>query len=152
MKKWLLLSIFIHTIFLSFFYVKSELPQNEKLKTEQQVEFINNNPKVIEIDNNSTKLNNKVINYYWGLGFTANFDEVEYLGTKVNAYTIIYFDSGYCGENSGLILGDKVYLVNGELISETNDIKGDEPKKLLLTLERNGRTIVIQTDRCKIWY
>lgn len=154
MKKYLLLSVFIHALALSFFYVKYKSPKIEKEIEKEIVTGFQSDPLPIEINTEADELVKKNKDqYYWGLGLAADFGDVDYLGYKANSIHITKIYPGYCGENSGIMIGDNVYMINGELYNEqTNDIKGNEPKKLILTLDRNGRTIVLQTERCKIWY
>lgn len=91
-------------------------------------------------------------NFYWGLGFTSAeyvdyVDHVQYLIVEVN-----YPYEGYAGWEAGLLPGDKIYLVNGERISGTNDIRGDGPTDITLTILRGSANIIIHTKRCKVYY
>lgn len=149
-----MLSVFIHALALSFFFVKYKNPQQEKQKEIEAVTGFKADPLPIEINNEADKFVKKNKDqYYWGLGLAADFGDVDYLGYKANSIHITKLYPGYCGETSGLMLGDNVYMINGELYNEqTNDIKGNEPKSLVLTFERNGRTMTIQVERCKVWY
>jgi hypothetical protein len=107
---------------------------------------------IIEISAGEGKLI-KDESFYWGLGFTASrYSEEYHNGLLLPIAEVGHVASGYCGEEAGLKDGDIVYLINGNPISYDNDFTGDGPKKLVLTIYRNGGTVILTVERCKVYY
>lgn len=91
-------------------------------------------------------------NFYWGLGFYS----ADYIDTfpgygPMRSVEVLEFVSEYCGAHSGLHLHDVIFLINGQPRTDSNDIKGNEPKTLELTLSRNHSIMVITVKRCKVY-
>lgn len=81
--------------------------------------------------------------FYWGLGITTREMNSGDLITEVN--------SGYNGEAAGLMVGDFIIHVNGKPKNQ-NEIRGNGPAKLVLTILRNNSIITINTERGKVYY
>jgi hypothetical protein len=147
MKIYTLLSTFVHILVISLLFLNLQTKDTEKIDENKQ----QGGSHILSFDiiqqNDLTDLNDIKIekNYYWGLGITVNYD-----GVNLN---VIGVDDGYNGQLSGLLVGDMIVLVNDKPISGNNDIAGDSPKKLKLTIMRkDGNIINIFTERCKVWY
>lgn len=125
---------------------KEKAIENKMYITEQSVEVIELVPAGVG------GVTRELENYYWGLGFSSNqhieyIDHIKYLVLEVE---IVY--AGYCGASSGLISGDKIYLLNDERLTEANDIRGNGPSDIKLTLVRDTAKINIHATRCKVYY
>lgn len=146
MKIYTLLSTFVHILVISLLFLNLQKNDNEKINENKQggspalsFDLISQNELT---DNNSIKIEK---DYYWGLGITVNSDGMN--------LQVVGVEDGYNGEISGLLVGDIIVLVNDKPIGENNDIAGDTPKKLKLTVVRkDGNIINIFTERCKVWY
>lgn len=155
MKKYYGISILIHSIPLVFILLSIIFKpiEKEKEKQKQEQTLIEFNPVVIEqSQEKSTEPIKEHKNFYWGLGFVQDLNFVKVYGLPTYGYTVTQVYSGYCGETAGLSVGDYIYLVNGAVVSDGNDIRGDGPKKLILTILRNGGTVLLTIDRCKVYY
>lgn len=90
--------------------------------------------------------------FYWGVGIYS----MRYLDTipgfgYIAVTEITGIVSGYSADSSGLQVNDIIVLINGEPESPGNDLRGDGPKTLILTIRRKGQTIIIKTERCKVY-
>lgn len=155
MRYYLLISIMIHT--LAFLSIRQQLNQEQHKKREQKKEHalgngLDNNIQIVEITGKTTKEAAKPRGYYWGLGISINENPMVISGMMYPVKIIKHAYQGYCGDYGGLIVGDVVYLINGDLIVGDNDFRGDGPRKMILTILRNGSTVRLQIDRCKIYY
>lgn len=82
--------------------------------------------------------------FYWGIGITSSYQ---------NGMAVVeYVASGYCAEANGIKQYDLIAKLNGLPLGDNNDIKGEGPKKLDLTILRNGSIIKISMERCKVYY
>lgn len=154
MNKYLVISLLIHTV--SFVLITFNFNFKEKKEEKQQqkqngmfsVEIIT--PK--DSNSDSSVPIKKPKNFFWGLGISVNPEVRTILGVDFFGYEITKVYEGYCAEDAGILVGDYVYLINNEILGTDNDIKGEKPKKLRLTIERNRIIININTERCKIYY
>ena len=83
-------------------------------------------------------------NFYWGLGITCTLVS--------NGCYISGITEGYAAMDSGLQVGDIIYLINGLPLSDDNEIRGNTPKKLYLTFSRKGITMNLVVERVKVYY
>ena len=85
--------------------------------------------------------------FYWGLGFDPTYVDV-----RSNEVKVKKIDETYCGFDSGLRNGDIIEAIDAQPISHINDIRGDGPRKMILNVIRNDKRMLIQTERCKVYY
>jgi hypothetical protein len=92
-------------------------------------------------------------NFYWGLGISCDEKLILIPGYGI-MYSVIVevVHSGYSGESSGLQPKDVIFQLDSKLIQPENDIKGDGPSNISLTIMRNGSIITINTKRVKVYY
>lgn len=172
-KRYLILSTLIHIAL-----VIGLLLQNNKSKEEQAKNEASNKISVELVEatkenkagdkQGADKIYNDIIElgesgdkkldedkFYWGIGIRIDYAVVDIYGSPFFGYKITDLYQGYCGEQAGIRINDFIYLVNGvklDLVGEDQDIKGDKPKTLLLTVFRNNVIINVKVDRCKIYY
>lgn len=149
MKKFILFSLFLHA--LPFLFLGSNAnneaqePQHS-IPEKMEIEVIPKADRIKTIGENGESQEN--LRYYWGLGMTSN----DYKMGGYFIHEITEINTGYNAELAGLQLGDKIFLINGEKIGSENQIRGDAPKDLLLTIYRNGAIISVKTKRGKVYY
>ncbi len=155
MKRYFLLSLLLHSIIL--------IPLVPKLLQEEQAEqaqgksntgngeFI---PEIIEFSVVSGDTVKPLNNYYWGLGLSCD-EGIRYIPGYGQMFSVIIqiAHSGYSGESAGLQPGDVIFEINNKPIDYTNDLKGDGPANLLLTImKRDGSIIKKTVPRVKVYY
>jgi C-terminal processing protease CtpA/Prc len=148
MKISIIISILIHSLFFLNFISNQ---QEEKLsQTNYDIGTDSFDIDVIEInESDSGEISKQELKaHYWGIGISSNY--IPYNGTL--SCEIEYIYSGYSAESAGLQIGDIIYLINGAPIGDNNDIKGDGPRKMLLTVSRKNVIIYINIDRVKVYY
>jgi C-terminal processing protease CtpA/Prc len=145
MKRFIPVSLALHLGVLAF--VTSMEPQS--LQDKVEIELTGDGDKagrdvnVIEnVQENGDEASEKK-NYYYGIGVSGYY--------KNGAYIIEQVYSGYSAESAGLRSGDMIELVNG-LSPMLEDISGNGPRELELTILRNGLQILIKTRRVKVFY
>lgn len=156
MKRYYFLSLLIHSLFLLTLLHKAKILQEKSGMANTTGPNANGSESVMEIIEISpigdTKQEFK--NFYYGLGITCDeylLNIPDYGMTPTLLIRTVH--SGYSAESSGLQAGDVIYLVNGQPVGDGNDVKGDEPKDLALTiLKKDGRIIVINIKRVKVYY
>jgi len=85
---------------------------------------------------------------YWGLGMYTNNDMsftlngIQYFGSL-----IVTLPPDYPAYNAGLLVNDIIFAIDNLPITDQNDIKGDGPKTMTLSIYRNGQVIYITTQR-----
>lgn len=140
LNKYIFISFVLHLSLLLVYIPKSQEKKEEK--TEITLTENTSNDVFIKPIGDQDGEENK--NFYWGLGISVyDFGDVKFI-TDVS--------DGYNGELSGLKKGDEIIALNNLPLSEKNDIKGDSPAKLKLTIRRNNVIIIIYTERCKVYY
>ncbi len=157
MKRYLSLSIFIHCLFFSLFFLKQELIRQEQQQEQgsagEKESGADFSVEVIEIADDadeSSKQEKK--DFYWGIGIGSDFAFIDIYGVTTYCYSVDKLYAGYSAETDGVLVGDYIYLINDKPIGGTNDLKGDGPKKMKLTIIRNGSKVIVYTERCKVWY
>ncbi len=90
--------------------------------------------------------------WYWGIGIYS----MRYLDTipgygYIAVTEITEIVSGYSADSSGLQVNDIIVLINGQPESPGNDLRGEGPKTLILTIRRKGQTVIIRVERCKVY-
>ncbi len=165
MKKWLGASLILHVlpfILLGLFHTIQTEKQEEDKGTGNSERSGNRDIQVIEMvetaSSNETKPQKDLTRFYWGIGVTVEYDRIaipgyDYFGSEFLFVEIIQsVHGGYCAEAAGIETGDIIFLINGDYIEPGNQLDGEGPSKLVLTILRNGRIVVIQLDRCKVYY
>lgn len=158
MKKYLAASLILHSCLFLTAMIKNEptIPEKFEITMQEASGGKGQNPDkqehVVEI--NDAGIGNESLpeHFYWGLGFNSTeyisyIDHIEYLVVEVD---IVY--ESYCAKAAGLRSGDKIILVNNAKISSHNDIRGDGPTEISLTILRGDVKIEIHTNRCKVYY
>lgn len=153
MKRYLLVSLIIHTLPLIFMWkqiekqtLEAELANGVGGTTQEKEKSAGFDVQVIEqIPGSGTKKEEK--GHYWGLGISGN-----YIMTNIGqVYRIDTVFAGYNGEAAGLIPGDIIATVNGSS-PVVNDISGFEPLDLTLIVVRANITLTILTKRGKVYF
>jgi C-terminal processing protease CtpA/Prc len=94
-------------------------------------------------------------NFYWGIGITSYEEMKEIPGQfgKIPTRELTEVFKGYAADEAGLVVGDTIFLINGNYIPDDDGLRGDGPRKMLLTVYRkNGITIRVPIERCKVYY
>lgn len=153
MKKSFLVSLIIHGLVVFAFLFKSNTPDPKK-KEEPQLASSSYEIEIIEINDFGTQdTEDKKKNFYWGIGINQDFNNLLNInGVDTYGVMVLKVVPGYTGERDGILVGDFVIAVNGKAWSIANDIKGEGPLKLVLTVYRNGVIIDIETARCKVYF
>ncbi len=157
MNKYLLSSFIIHLLFLfPLFLLNNNKINNDSFDNgngiNESQKINSTDVEIIEINEGEGK---QVVpeNFYWGIGIgsSATFENISPYGL-VLVIIVTSIKKGYSAYDSDLQIGDKIILVNNNVISNQNDIKGDSPKSLILTLIRNNSIINIAIDRVKVYF
>ena len=83
-------------------------------------------------------------NFYWGVGVEGYYaSEGFFIGSVA---------TGYPADLAGLGPGDTITLINGEPAGSGDGLRGDGPKKLVLTILRKGAIIIVNLERGKVYY
>lgn len=151
MTKYIFISTLIHVLVLSSLFINI---------SEEQVVINNNtndnkvaNVQIIEINENEGNNTPTPENFYWGIGIDSSIQFQNIIPYGLIPTVIVNsVKKGYSAYDSNLQVDDKIILVNGKIISGVNDIRGDAPKKLILTIIRNNYTIKIAVNRVKVYY
>ncbi len=161
LKKWLGASIILHILpFLLIVLFRPDLAkqmlqeENKGGDTERSGQRDVQVIELVEAPSSETQAKKDLERFYWGIGVTVAYipgDAVE-LPHIMLAERIEMVHSGYCAEAAGILPGDIIYLVNGDYIEPGNQLDGNGPAKLSLTILRNKRIVIIQLDRCKVYY
>lgn len=146
MKRFISLSLALHLA--ALFYVAGMEPKPLQDKIEIEVTEGNKQTgkdvQVIEnVQDEVDATPKEKTSYYYGIGVSGYYSQGVYHIEKVY--------SGYSAESALLKPGDVVILVNG-VSPMLEDISGDSPKELWLTILRNGQQILIKTRRVKVYY
>lgn len=153
------ISLLLHTlVFISVsFKTSQELELNKKsgLGNGGNNTQNTNSYEIIDIDIASGDLNKKkeLINYFWGIGVTVN-QKIRFINNEsLFVIEVIQTHSGYCAETNGIAPGDSIFKINGLAITNNNDLIGDGPTKITLTiLKRSGNIVNVTFNRCKVYY
>lgn len=150
--KHLIYSLSIHLLIILLLSFNINLNKADEIITEKNK---NTDIEIIEI-NEGNDINKKQIvsdKFYWGIGIisSANFENRSPYGL-ILIITVTEIKKGYSAYDSDLKIGDRIYLVNNDILSNQNDIKGDEPKHLILTILRNNNMLNINIKRVKVYY
>ena len=146
MTKSMTTSLFIHGLLLLMMVAAKDspsIPEVEPQQAEIQLTEAEENKDNVQIKEIGEDGQSENLNFYWGLGISTS-----YLGNKIFVTEV---HPGYNGEAAGLKVGDIITLINDKEISE-EDIRGNGPQKLKLTIWRNSGIIVIHTERGKVYY
>lgn len=155
MKKSLLLSILIHSLIVFSLLYKSTVDKKEEQDRKLEQAASAYAIEIIEISDSFSEKETKqeLKNYYWGIGITQDFNnQFKVNGIDTYGVMVVKVVPGYNGERDGILPDDFIIAVNGIAWSLDNDIKGDGPLKLVLTVYRNGVIIDIHTERCKVYF
>lgn len=152
MKKFLLISLLLHSTFL---LVKQQEAQQEveisfetSSGTQKEGQAEQEQKKIIpKSDGDGESQVNK--NYFWGIGISV----VEYYNMEMGKWVIEVKEvhTGYSAEEVGIMAGDLITSINGKG-TEVEEIIGDGPATIRLTIFRNGAIIVKTLDRVKVYY
>lgn len=157
MKKYFLLSLLLHLSLV--LAISFKMQQEEKQQqTEQGQEGSESDKKgqdvgieIIEISdtvNTEDQKKKELKNFYWGIGITSSHT----FSGPSEYVEVVDVASGYSAESAGLQRGDIIMEIDGLPISNINDIRGDKPRKMLLTINRKGVIVRIQIERVKVYY
>jgi C-terminal processing protease CtpA/Prc len=70
-----------------------------------------------------------------------------------DGFKIAEVHEGYSAESAGLRVGDVILLIDGSKpYDNSNDIRGEEPKDMVLTIKRDGKIFEVKISRCKVYY
>lgn len=155
MKRYFLISLLLHSLIL--------IPLVPKLLQEEQAEEAKGKGntgngesvmEIIEFNPVYSDIVKPLNNFYWGLSLSCD-EGMIYIpgyGDMLSVIVLIVHD-GYSVESAGLQPGDMIFEINNKSIDYTNDIKGDGPANILLTiLKIDGRIIKITVPRVKVYY
>lgn len=158
MKKSLFASLMLHLSLVALVTVSvvaEERQEEEKFEIElQESQQSEAQINVIELGDVSSEDLKPLDNFYWGLGFGSQHYMYDKIPGQLGALPVIEVTEifkGYCGE-SVLQKNDLIYLINDMPLVTGNDIRGEGPAKLKLTILRNGGKIVLNVERCKVYY
>ena len=155
MKLPVTLSLIIHGLFVLFMIhdsVKEKPKQEEQAKQnkgqyELQIEVL-----IPNTSGSEAKIIKKKKDFYWGIGISPDYEFRDMFGAEVFGYVVGKVYEGYCAYDAGVQVGDFIYLIDGQAMTEKNDIRGDGPRRMLLTIIRKNVTINLTVDRCKVYY
>lgn len=150
--KYLLISASIHALFIFLLLFHFNLTQPIETIPEN-IENATSDLQIIELSQGPGKNNLDSDKFYWGIGIesTESFEHNSIYGLIPVLY-ITDVKQGYSAENAGLQIKDKIFLLNNQPMFGENNIKGDEPKQLYLTILRNGVIINVSLQRVKVYY
>lgn len=98
----------------------------------------------------------KATNFYWGIGIMGPEREnsliPDYFGTPIRTCVIYVVFEGYGAYLGGVLPDDIIYEINGQPITAENDLRGDGPKQLNLTILRKNAKIHLTVNRTKVYY
>lgn len=157
MKRYLILSFLVHVLLAALTMLKlGQISEEKQQKKKQEQKALPVEIEVIEQVASVPEMPKKdERKFYWGIGISVDYQDYTlpgYMGT-VRATKVEKVYQGYNAESAGLLEGDLIYLINGSPITFKNDIVGDGPGTLILTILRNGSSIVrVQLERCKVYY
>lgn len=157
MKKSLFASLMFHLSLVALVTVSvvaEERQEEEKFEIELQEAQTGEEINVIELGDIGSEDLKPLDNFYWGLGFGSQHYMYDKIPGQLGALPVIEVTEifkGYCGE-SVLQKNDLIYLINDMPLVTGNDIRGEGPAKLKLTILRNGGKIVLNVERCKVYY
>lgn len=145
MKKFLFTSLILHLLPIFFLLPKIDTrPIPEKTQVGSELVEIEIPVEKEEGDGEAPQRK-----FYWGIGImTTDVYHLEYgfIIKVVNVY------KGYSAMDAGLLVDDLIVLVDGKPITQNNDIKGDGPHSLSLTILRKDDMIKINLSRVKVYY
>lgn len=157
MKKFIIISLLLHSTFLLFNPIEQteptvyeiEMVDNDSNSGTEKTDKKESVTKILEVGGEGDKVST---DHYYGVGIYSqeHLQEIPGYGI-IQVVEITDVVIGYCGEEAGLRVGDMIVLVNGIEQSPENNIKGDGPKLLNLSIFRNGVTILISINRCKVY-
>lgn len=150
MFKYLIVSLFLHLLLVISIGFKMNQEQQANTEGEKggEKQGYEIETQIIEIADGPGAEKKELKDFFWGIGVEIRYSE--HLGYPAHIVTSV--KSGYCAESNNILEGDIIYLVNDQPLDFINDIKGDEPKKLKLTINRNGSIIIKVFNRCKVYY
>lgn len=153
MKRYLLLSLLLHSLIL-IPIIKSEI-ESEITQTENKMkEGFGTAIQIIEFELTTGDVTKELKTFYWGLGISCDeqLREIPGYGRRYSVLVQIVH-VGYSGEASGLKSGDIIFEIDGKPVTPNNDIRGEGPSNILLTiLKKNGKVIKITVPRVKVYY
>lgn len=154
MTRWLglsLLAYILPILILALLGIKTKQSQLPQQGSEQQQQQKGHDVEIIELSESTTEKAEKKDDrrFYWGIGVHVNY---VLFGNGYPGTEIIAVAGGYCAEQAGIQVGDIIVKINGDYLDGNNQLDGEGPKKLVLTVLRKGSTITIITDRCKVYY
>lgn len=125
----------------------SPIPEKDKPPEKVEVTLVEKPPEqIVEIVPGGIA-EEKERAHYWGIGI--NIDNENYKGNL--AYIVTQVHSGYTAEFV-LQPKDVIILLDDQPISFTNEIRGEGPRRMKLTIIRNGSIIYVYIERCKVYY
>lgn len=145
-------SLIVHAaVALTAYYYTPEL---NKKKEKIEVTLEDKGPKGANLPRNviqmgiGDKKNDKPKDYYWGIGISYDWR------TEANEpMRVGYIYQGYSADLAGLESGDIILAVDGRPPNNgDNDIKGNGPKMLVLTIKRGDRIFDVNVPRVKVYY
>lgn len=146
MKKFFIYSLLIHAIPFLF-----TLNFNPEVNQTTEVGMSGGEYNVIPVEiTTEGDGDGQLKNYYWGIGISTrqmyDTNRKQWI-IKVNQ---VYL--GYSADFSGILMGDIIIAINKAEVSNQNDIKGDGPATLRLTIDRQGVIIEKIIQRVKVYY
>lgn len=164
MKRYFVLSFIVHILpLIVILLVKPMTITDQQTQQEQQAQNKNKgeqNQRVeIEVIEQVPTLGaeepkKELKKFYWGIGIAVDHTYMNMDGyvTPVPVTIVEKVYAGYCAESAGILPGDKIVLVNNQYITGENDIIGNGPREMVLTIVRNDRIIQVPINRCKVYY
>jgi hypothetical protein len=154
MKKYILISLVLHSLILIINLTNNLTTKSKQLqiateKKEGKGTSYNQIIDLVESNSKSNISNKKVLkDFYWGIGINTDFQyRNNYFG-----YIVSQIHNGYSADTQGLKLNDYIYLIDSMPITDINDIRGYSPRKMILTIIRNGVNMTISISRVKVYY
>lgn len=154
-NKYIAFSTIVHGILLLlvFFNFTFNEKQSNKNEDTPKIETGITEIEIIDLGDSQEKTTINPESYFWGIGIDTTETFTNFPGQgEIVVIHVTNVKHGYSAEQYGILSGDDIILLDGKPIFGENDIKGDEPKNLSLTIIRNGNTIVINLPRVKVYY
>lgn len=154
MKLSVLVSLIIHGLFVFFMVYEKTKDKPKEEESRQRKASYNFAVEIITPNKaaQGAKKIKKKKEFYWGVGISPTFEFKDIFGVRTFGYGVQQIYEGYSAYESTMQVGDFIYLIDGLPITDGNDIRGDGPRKMLLTVLRDGVSINLEVDRCKVYY
>ena len=152
MKKYIILSLAIHLALVFFSFKASKAQDEAKQEEKKNQAFYPKEERIIEIvdqvTTEATKPEPKK-EFYWGIGIYSVSNTTSTGAVMLRVTSVV---SGYAAETAGIRIDDIIISIDDQDMTETNNIRGDKPRRMVLTVVRNGATIRITLERTKVYF